>query len=117
MNGRGNTRPARTDTVATGPATTVALVPGAAGSQLDPSSQAAPRDFSCRSCGDAVGVYEPVAVVEGERARITSRAAEPELAPSGVYFHRECYERSRESVDSNLRRSAWRRAAGGAPPA
>jgi hypothetical protein len=84
--------------------------------RIDPVNEARLWEFGCRRCGDTIGVYEPLALVHEGRARITSRAVEPGLPPAGIYFHRDCYERSREYVDANLRRSAWRRGAGGAPP-
>jgi len=47
----------------------------------------------CSSCGDVIGVYEPLVHVLGGVARPTSRAAEPELAySSGQHFHLDCYE-------------------------
>jgi len=46
----------------------------------------------CQSCGDVVGVYEPVVVCDGNSARTTSRAAEPNLeATAAAYYHRDCY--------------------------
>lgn len=56
----------------------------------------------CDHCADAIGVYEPVVVVIEEKARETSRAAEPMIAAQpGERYHRACYlERfGPESVD------------------
>jgi hypothetical protein len=48
--------------------------------------------FSCSRCGDVIGMYEPLILVEESRARQTSRAAEPALARErGLHYHRECY--------------------------
>jgi hypothetical protein len=45
----------------------------------------------CTSCGDAIGTYEPVVVVENGSTRITSLAREPELASSGAkLMHASC---------------------------
>lgn len=35
---------------------------------------------TCAHCGEVIGVYEPIIVVQSGDARETSRAAEPELA-------------------------------------
>jgi hypothetical protein len=49
--------------------------------------------ITCTHCHDVIGIYEPLVVMEGERVRQTSRAAEPELvSPQGMHFHRDCYE-------------------------
>lgn len=46
----------------------------------------------CDHCADAIGVYEPVVVVVGEEARVTSRAAEPMVGSQpGERYHRACY--------------------------
>jgi hypothetical protein len=46
----------------------------------------------CARCGDVIGVYDPLVHVSGERARRTSRAAEPEiLNVAGRIYHEECY--------------------------
>jgi hypothetical protein len=48
--------------------------------------------FSCRNCGEVIGVYEPLVVRDGSGTRTTSRAAEPELrASAAAYYHRDCY--------------------------
>ena len=52
----------------------------------------APR---CDDCGDVIGVYEPMTIVDGTRIRETSLAAEPRLAAHGDgSFHRDCFENS-----------------------
>jgi hypothetical protein len=60
--------------------------------------------FSCAHCGDVIGIYEPLIVVEEQGARQTSRAAEPELPGGpGNHYHRACYpagERERSPVPS-----------------
>ena len=46
----------------------------------------------CRSCGEAIGVYEPVIHVHDSLVRRTSRAAEPEICRgSGSCYHESCY--------------------------
>ena len=51
-----------------------------------------PNEFSCPVCGDAIGVYEAVVVVTGERGpRISSVAAEPGLCREvALVMHRDC---------------------------
>jgi hypothetical protein len=45
----------------------------------------------CQTCGDIIGVYEPVVLVEPWGQRQTSLAAEPELRESApVSHHRAC---------------------------
>ncbi len=62
----------------------------------DCSESTADRPPACEACGAALGVYEPLVVVEGGQARRTSLAAEPRLpgAPGRV-FHLACYRPSR----------------------
>jgi hypothetical protein len=51
--------------------------------------------FRCQICGEAIGVYEPLVVRLGDRARTTSRAAEPDLkATDAPCYHRDCYAES-----------------------
>ena len=46
----------------------------------------------CRHCGDVVGSYEPLVVLLDGRARVTSKAAEPDIkAKPGEHYHRACY--------------------------
>jgi hypothetical protein len=49
--------------------------------------------FHCRLCGETIGVYEPLVVDPASLPRTTSRAAEPWLDPSGVYYHSGCFPR------------------------
>jgi hypothetical protein len=52
----------------------------------------ADKVFSCSICGDVIGMYEPLIVVEEHQARQTSRAAEPALTRErGIHYHRDCY--------------------------
>jgi len=45
----------------------------------------------CAHCGDRIGVYERMIVVEGELTRVTSRAREPEISESsGRLLHAGC---------------------------
>jgi hypothetical protein len=47
----------------------------------------------CQTCGDVIGVYEPIVLVEPSGRRETSLAADPELCDSGaVCHHRACAE-------------------------
>ena len=55
-----------------------------------PDSGEAPR---CSECGERIGVYEPMVWFEGDVARVTSRAAEPDLTGDGRVFHAACYWR------------------------
>jgi hypothetical protein len=76
------------------------------------------RRFDCRRCGETIGVYEPLAAAGELGVRITSRAAEPDsIGPAEICYHRACYEQAEASIEANLRRSAWRRAAGWDRPA
>lgn len=46
----------------------------------------------CARCGDVIGIYEPVVLVEAHGPRQTSCAAEPELTQSSrECFHRDCH--------------------------
>jgi hypothetical protein len=50
------------------------------------------QPFTCHRCGEVIGVYEPLVLVEGAHARTTSRAAEPDLRRgSNECYHRDCY--------------------------
>jgi len=53
----------------------------------------------CARCGDVIGVYEPVVVVEdGGAPHRSSYAAEPELARAhGKRYHRACYAAQEQS--------------------
>ena len=43
----------------------------------------------CRHCNDVIGVYEPMVVLAGGQAQITSRAAAGGRA--GECYHEACY--------------------------
>lgn len=46
----------------------------------------------CAHCGEVIGVYEPLVVIEDSRVRRTSYAAEPHLADRhGPRYHHACY--------------------------
>ncbi len=47
---------------------------------------------TCAHCGDRIGVYEPVVVVNGDSSRTTSLAREPQLSDSieAVLMHQAC---------------------------
>ncbi|HEY1689527.1 MAG TPA: hypothetical protein VGF95_11770 [Solirubrobacteraceae bacterium] len=46
----------------------------------------------CEHCGEVIGIYEPLVIVEGSAARQTSRAAEPLLAREhGPCYHCACH--------------------------
>ena len=50
---------------------------------------------SCSICGNRLGVYEPVVVVDKTGTRVTAQAAEPDLPlREGARFHKACFERS-----------------------
>jgi hypothetical protein len=54
--------------------------------------------FRCQSCGEVIGVYEPLVVREENGVHTTSRAAEPDLqAIAAAYYHRDCYAASQAS--------------------
>ena len=86
----------------------------------------------CEHCGDVIGVYEPMLIVEDGEVRETSRlreqAADCEPASVEGCFHELCFElayeeahrphlhrsrRSRESSGRDVRRGAGRNTAGG----
>lgn len=49
----------------------------------------------CESCGEVIGVYEPMVRVLDGRAREGSRLVEAHLTrEGGECFHRACYERT-----------------------
>ena len=46
----------------------------------------------CRRCGDVIGTYEPMIVLENGNARETSKAADPKAASEwSEHYHRDCY--------------------------
>ena len=50
----------------------------------------------CEHCEDVIGVYEPMIVLEGGRARATSKAAEQDSAwgLTSACYHASCYEQA-----------------------
>ena len=57
----------------------------------------------CSICGDAIGSYESLIVLEGDTARITSLAREPHLgAHNETLVHRVCGPRLGERVVGSL---------------
>ena len=47
----------------------------------------------CQTCGDVIGVYEPIVLVEPPGRRETSLAAEPDLGYSALAcHHRTCVD-------------------------
>jgi hypothetical protein len=73
--------------------------------------------FVCEDCGDVIGVYEPLVLEDGEVARTTSRAAEPDLRASATtHYHRECYGAGAKRALTPPR-SASRPASGAVPTA
>jgi hypothetical protein len=51
--------------------------------------------MTCGHCGDVIGTYEPLVLVCGGQARMTSVAAEPRVdGEPGEHFHRSCYAKS-----------------------
>ncbi len=54
----------------------------------------------CRSCGEVIGVYEPLIVIEEDEPRETSRAREPHSGADGSEcFHGSCYLSARHDDD------------------
>jgi hypothetical protein len=56
----------------------------------------APR---CKHCGDVIGAYEPMVVIDAGRPRGTSRAAEDGALLEESY-HEACYLQARSGEDS-----------------
>jgi hypothetical protein len=51
----------------------------------------------CEWCGDVIGVYDPLVHVDGQTARRTSRAVEPDVADlGGRIYHDACYQLAAE---------------------
>jgi hypothetical protein len=52
------------------------------------------QSWRCACCGQLIGVYEPLLVVDDDGARTTSRAAEPGLdCEQGVpHYHAACHD-------------------------
>ena len=46
----------------------------------------------CARCGDVIGAYEPMVVVDGDHARQTSAAADPgAVADAAERYHDACF--------------------------
>ena len=55
----------------------------------------------CGHCGEAIGVYEPLVLVDGRATRLTSRAAEPALSAEGAKrYHVACHGALHGRVDA-----------------
>jgi hypothetical protein len=53
------------------------------------------QPMKCGHCGEVIGVYEPLVLLDDGEARTTSAAAEPQIGEQpGVLFHRACYAES-----------------------
>jgi hypothetical protein len=61
----------------------------------------------CARCGEVIGVYEPLIVVEGARPRHSSLAAEPALAGApGELYHQGCHVVLAEQLERTRRAKA-----------
>jgi len=70
----------------------------------------ASEPFRCHSCGDVIGVYEPLVVCDEDGTHTTSRAAEPALQISAaVYYHGDCHAEQSEAIAEPARREAYGR--------
>ncbi len=50
------------------------------------------EQWRCARCGDVIGVYEPVVLLEGQNERLSSRLVEPQLdQPTGEIYHEACW--------------------------
>ena len=51
------------------------------------------RPWSCERCGNVIGVYEPVVVVEGADKRVSSRLLleRAERTKTGLRYHEACW--------------------------
>jgi hypothetical protein len=54
-------------------------------------------DWTCSTCGEAIGVYEPLVVLEAGAERTTSRLAEPALPQATPRWHLDCRPESAAS--------------------
>ena len=77
-----------------GPGTGVVIVKSVMALADESPLAGSPR---CAHCGAVVGVYEPATQVVGDQTWMTSRAADPSLAPDspGRLYHAGCYELAR----------------------
>jgi hypothetical protein len=71
----------------------------------------------CSRCGDVIGIYEPIIVVEAHEHRQTSAAAEPQVSRHrGEHYHRACYRADRDDRARRKRPPIMERPShGGAP--
>jgi hypothetical protein len=52
-----------------------------------------PEKLHCVHCGDVIGAYEPMILVEDGKPRKTSTSAEQDRDPhAGDYYHTACYQ-------------------------
>lgn len=56
----------------------------------------------CRHCGEVIGVYEPMIVLDGGQARKTSRAVEAATGPFGECYHQECFTGPRGEASAGV---------------
>jgi hypothetical protein len=64
---------------------------------IDARDQAGPL---CSYCGEVLGVYEPLIVVDHDRgATRTSRLNQGGSPPAGVMVHEQCYEQREPSSE------------------
>jgi hypothetical protein len=67
----------------------------------------------CEHCEEVIGVYEPMIVLDGGRARATSKAAERDdtWMLGGECFHAACYEQATAKGTApctrSLPRASW----------
>lgn len=57
----------------------------------------APR---CGDCGQIIGVYEPLIALDSGRVRETSRAQDPVYGHAERVFHRDCWLRRADRLES-----------------
>jgi hypothetical protein len=71
------------------------------------ASEHVQRRLHCGRCGEVIGIYEPLVVLEDGAARQTSYAAEPGLIEMGeAVFHRACHEQLAKEGGAVQRASA-----------
>lgn len=59
----------------------------------------------CAHCGELVGVYHAICIIEGDENRWSSLSQEPKSPPPGVVFHTVCFY----AVKATTARQAWHR--------
>lgn len=58
-------------------------------------------DIRCRSCGDVIGVYEPMIVMLGGERLLTSRAAASGAFPDeATHYHAACARATETEQDT-----------------